>query len=110
MLKLAMIGAGGYAFNLIKWIWEIPELISIVAVSSNPARHSPGRSACQQKGIPVYDTTEQLLANIKGKADVVYVPTPINTHFSLTKKCIDEGFDVFLEKPPVATIQELDEL
>jgi predicted dehydrogenase len=110
MVKLAMIGAGGYAFNLIKWIWEIPDQITLVAVSSNPSRHSPGRAACQEKGIPVYDDTDKLLTNIKGKADVVYVPTPINTHFSLTKKCIDAGFDVFLEKPPVATIQELDEL
>ncbi|HAL45129.1 MAG: hypothetical protein A2Y12_16845 [Planctomycetes bacterium GWF2_42_9] len=110
MVKLAMIGAGGYAFNLIKWIWEIPDQISLAAVSSNPSRHSPGRSACLEKGVPVYDDTDALLTNIKGKADVVYVPTPINTHFSLAKKCIDAGFDVFLEKPPVATIQELDEL
>ncbi|HBG26429.1 MAG: hypothetical protein A2Y10_10055 [Planctomycetes bacterium GWF2_41_51] len=110
MIKLAMIGAGGYAFNLIKWIWEIPDKFELVAVSSNPSRQSPGRSACQEKGIPVYDTTDQLIAGIKGKADVIYVPTPINTHFNLTKKCVDAGFDVFLEKPPVATIQELDEL
>jgi predicted dehydrogenase len=105
-----MIGAGGYAFNLIKWIWEIPDQIDLIAVSSNPARHSPGRAACKQKGIPVYDSTDQLLEAVKGKADVIYVPTPINTHFAITKKCIDAGFDVFLEKPPVATIQDLDEL
>ncbi|MCE5341874.1 MAG: Gfo/Idh/MocA family oxidoreductase [Planctomycetaceae bacterium] len=92
MVKLAMIGAGGYAFNLIKWIWEIPDAISLVAVSSNPSRHSPGRAACLEKGIPVYDDTDKLLAGIKGKADVVYVPTPINTHFSLTKKCIDASY------------------
>lgn len=110
MVKLAMIGAGGYAFNLIKWIWEIPDKIKLVAVSSNPSRQSPGRTACLEKGIPVYDDTDQLIANVKGKADVIYIPTPINTHFKLTKKCVDAGFDVFLEKPPVATIQELDEL
>ncbi|MGB8227300.1 MAG: Gfo/Idh/MocA family oxidoreductase [Sedimentisphaerales bacterium] len=110
MVKLAMIGAGGYAFNLMKWIWEIPEKIKIVAVTSNPARKSPGRAACQEKGIPVYDNADQLIEKVKGAADVIYVPTPINTHFNLTKKCIDAGFDVFLEKPPVAIIQELDEL
>lgn len=110
MIKLAMIGAGGYAFNLIKWIWEIPDKYKLVAVSSNPSRQSPGRAACLQKGIPVFDTTDELISGVKGKADVVYVPTPINTHFNITRKCIDAGFDVFLEKPPVATIQELDEL
>jgi predicted dehydrogenase len=110
MIKLAMIGAGGYAYNLIKWIWEIPDKIKLVAVTSNPARKSPGRAACQEKGIPVYDDADQLIENVKGVADIIYIPTPINTHLELTKKCIDAGFDVFLEKPPVATIQDLDEL
>ena len=44
------------------------------------------------------------------KVDVIFVPTPIHTHKDFAIKCIDAGFDVFLEKPPVATIQELDEL
>ncbi|MFA5293235.1 MAG: Gfo/Idh/MocA family oxidoreductase [Phycisphaerae bacterium] len=110
MIKLAMIGAGGYAYNLIKWIWEIPDKIELVAVTSNPKRNAIGRTACQEKDIPIYDDVDQLIANVKGVADVIYIPTPINTHFNLTKKCIDAGFDVFLEKPPVAIIQELDEL
>lgn len=110
MVKLAMIGAGGYAFELIKRIWELPEKIELVAVSSNPTRKSAGRAACEKKGVPVYDDVNQLLDNIKGKVDVVFVPTPIQTHFDLTKQCIEAGFDVWLEKPPVATIQELDKL
>jgi predicted dehydrogenase len=110
MIKLAMIGAGGYAFNLMKWMWEIPDKYQIVAAKSRPTGISAGRTACQEKCIPVYDTEDQLIEKIKGKADVIYIPTPINTHFNLTKKCIGAGFDVFLEKPPVAIIQELDEL
>jgi predicted dehydrogenase len=110
MIKLAMIGAGGYAFNLIKWIWEIPDKIQIVAVTSNPARKSPGRAACQEKGIPVYDDADQLIEKVKGIADVIYIPTPIQTHFAMAKKCIDAGFSIFLEKPPVSTIQDMDAL
>jgi len=110
MIKLAMIGAGGYAYELIKRIWDIPDKIELVAVTSNPARQSSGRAACREKGIPVYDDVDQLIENVKGIADVIYIPAPIHTHFNLTKKCINAGFDVFLEKPPVATIQELDEL
>jgi predicted dehydrogenase len=110
MVKLAMIGAGGYAFNLIKWIWGIPDKIEIVAVTSNPKRQSSGRAACQEKGIPVYDDIDHLLPNVKGKADVIYIPTPIQTHFELAQKCIDAGFSIFLEKPPVATVQDMDAL
>ena len=38
------------------------------------------------------------------------MPTPIHTHSPLTKKCLDAGFDVFMEKPPTATIQDHDDL
>jgi predicted dehydrogenase len=110
MIRLAMIGAGGYAYELIKRIWEIPDKIKLVAVSSSPLRKSTGRDDCHAKGVPVYDDVDSLIENVKGKADVIFIPSPIHTHFIVTKKCMDAGFDVFLEKPPVATIQELDEL
>jgi predicted dehydrogenase len=110
MIKLAMVGAGGYAYELIKRICDMPDKIKLVAVTSNPARKSSGRSFCQSKGIPVYDDIDQMIKNIKGIADVIFIPAPIHKHFSLTTKCIDAGFDIFLEKPPVATIQDLDEL
>ncbi|MBN2019531.1 MAG: Gfo/Idh/MocA family oxidoreductase [Sedimentisphaerales bacterium] len=110
MIKLAMTGAGGYAYELIKRICDLPGKMEIVAVTSNPARKSLGRSFCQNKGIPIYDDTDQMIKNIKGIADVIFIPAPIHKHFTLTTRCIDAGFDIFLEKPPVATIQDLDEL
>lgn len=110
MIKLGMIGAGGYAFYLLKLIWRLPEQIQVVGVVSNPQRKSAGRQACIDKKIPIYDSAEDMLEALKGKADVIFIPTPINTHYELTKKSVDAGFDVFLEKPPVATIQELDSL
>ncbi len=105
-----MIGAGGYAYELIKRICDLPDKIELVAVTSNPTRKSSGRSYCLSKGIPIYDDTDQMIKNVKGIADVIFNPAPIHKHFSLTTKCIDAGFDIFLEKPPVATIQDLDEL
>jgi predicted dehydrogenase len=110
MIKLAMLGAGGYAYELIKRICDLPDKIKLVAVTSNPARKDSGRSFCQSKGIPLYDDTDQMIKSVKGIADVIYLPVPIHKHFSLTTKCMDAGFDIFLEKPPVATIQDLDEL
>jgi predicted dehydrogenase len=110
MIKLAIVGAGGYAFELIKRICELPDKIKLVAVTSQPARKDSGRSFCLSKGIPVYDDTDQMIKSVKGIADVIYLPVPIHKHFSLTTKCMDAGFDIFLEKPPVATIQDLDEL
>jgi predicted dehydrogenase len=110
MLKVAMIGAGGYAYELIKRMWKIPDKYKLIAVSSSLERQSVGKSACIAKGVEIYPNPDALLDSVKGRADVIFVPTPIHTHKSLSIKCIDAGFDVFLEKPPVATIQDIDEL
>ena len=110
MVKLAMIGAGGYAYNLIKWMWGIPDKIKVVAVVSNPVWKDTGRADCQAKGVSIYDDVDQLIKNVKGSVDAIYIPTPIHTHFALAKKCIDAGFNICLEKPPVPVVQEYDEL
>jgi len=110
MLKVAMIGAGGYAYELIKRMWTIPQKYELVAVTSNPARKIAGKAACAEKGVEVYPDADAMLEAVKGRVDVIFVPTPIHTHKDLAIKCIDSGFDVFLEKPPIATVQELDEL
>ncbi len=73
-------------------------------------RKSSGRSYCLSKGIPIYDDIDQLIENVKGLADIIFIPSPIHTHFNLARKCIAAGFDIFLEKFPVATIQDLNEL
>ena len=59
MIKLAMVGAGGYAYELIKRILDLPDKIKLVAVTSNPTRKSSGRAFCQSKGIPIYDDIDQ---------------------------------------------------
>jgi predicted dehydrogenase len=110
MLRVAVIGAGGYAFYVIQRIWEMPDKIEIVAVTSNPARKTPGADACRNRGIQVFGVIDELLENVKGKCDVIYVPTPIHTHGPLMKKCLGAGFDVWIEKPPAGTIQEHDDM
>ena len=110
MLRLAMIGAGGYAFELIKRIWMIPDKIKLLAVTSNPARKRPGAELCREKGVEVYGSVDELLDKVQDRCDVIFIPTPIQTHSHLTKQALSAGFDVFMEKPPTATIQELDEL
>ena len=110
MLRIAVIGAGGFAFHIIQRIWDVADKLELVAVTSNPARKSPGAAACRERDIDVFGTPDQLLDAMQGKCDLIYVPTPIHTHGPLAKKCLDAGFDVWMEKPPVATIQDHDDL
>jgi predicted dehydrogenase len=110
MVRIAMIGAGGYAFELIKRIWMVPDKIKLVAVTSNPARKRPGVETCLEKGVKVFATVDDMLETMQGKCDVIFIPTPIHTHSSMTKTALEAGFDVFLEKPPTVTIQDYDDL
>ncbi len=110
MLRIAVIGAGGFAFHIIQRIWDVADKLALVAVTSNPARKTPGAAVCRERGVKVFDTAEQLLDAMQGQCELVYLPTPIHTHASLARKCLDAGFDVWMEKPPVATIQDHDDL
>ncbi|WP_353114651.1 Gfo/Idh/MocA family oxidoreductase [Microbacterium sp.] len=44
------------------------------------------------------------------RPDVVIVATPTGTHFSLAASALEHGADVYLEKPPVASMEQFDEL
>jgi predicted dehydrogenase len=106
-VKIAVIGSGGYAFQLIKRILSVPHCGTVVAVTSRDLE-CHGARYCRERKIPVFQTVEELLDF--GEFEVVVNPTPIHLHTSITKQCLEAGFPVWLEKPPVATVQELDEL
>jgi predicted dehydrogenase len=111
MLNIAVVGAGGYSFELIQRIWRLPHKYNFVAVTSDPKAGDSGRNACVNRGgIAVYDNVDSMLSSIGNKVDLIFVPTSIHTHFKVAAKCISAGYDVFLEKPPVVTIQDFDEL
>lgn len=106
-VKIAVIGSSGYAFQLIKRILSVPNCGTVVAVASRDL-DSCGAEYCRSRKIPVFQTVEELLDF--GEFEVVVNPTPIHLHTPITKQCLAAGFPVWLEKPPVATVQELDEL
>jgi predicted dehydrogenase len=110
MIRVAMIGCGGYAYELLKRLWLLPDKFEVIAVSSRSGTSTEGGRACAEKGIEIYSDQDKMLSDVKGKAHAIFVPTPIHTHKALAIKCMDAGFDVLLEKPPVATIQDLNYL
>jgi predicted dehydrogenase len=106
-VKIGVIGCGGYAYQLIIRIQTTPLYGRITAVTSRDI-NSDGAAYCRAHGIKVFSTVEELLAY--GDFEVVVNPTPIHLHAEITKQCLAAGFPVWMEKPPVATVQELDDL
>lgn len=44
------------------------------------------------------------------KPDIVIISTPINTHADLAMKALETGADLYLEKPPTATLEQYETL
>ncbi|MEA2067661.1 MAG: Gfo/Idh/MocA family oxidoreductase [Verrucomicrobiota bacterium] len=106
-VKIAVIGTSGYAYQLIIRIQTTPLYAEITAVFSLDV-DSDVANSLRANGIKVFQTVEELLAY--GDFEVVVNPTPIHLHAEITKQCLAAGFPVWMEKPPVATVQELDDL
>ncbi|MEA2069087.1 MAG: Gfo/Idh/MocA family oxidoreductase, partial [Verrucomicrobiota bacterium] len=110
IFKLAMIGCGGYAGYLIDRLAELPKVCELLAVTT-PDPDDPSAQACREKGLPVYNSADELLDNISPETcDAVLIPTSIDSHYEYARMAVEHGFHVLLEKPPVATIQDLDRL
>jgi predicted dehydrogenase len=109
-MKLAMVGCGGYAGYLIERIADLPEICRLVAVTTR----RPDSDAAQKfkaQGVAVLKDIDALLdAVTPEECPAVIIPTSIESHYEYTKKAVDAGFHVLLEKPPAATIQDVDRL
>lgn len=106
-LRLGLVGAGGYGTRHLEALDTIGGRSNarLVAV----ADPFPGKlPQLAEKEIRGYASMEQMLDG--EELDAVIIAAPIPRHFSMTKLALDHGLHVYLEKPPVPLIQQLDEL
>jgi predicted dehydrogenase len=109
-INVAFIGAGGYAFEIIKRMWDLPRIYNIAAVYSLPDYKAFGLTECIKRNIPIYYDLSTMLDELRGKVETVFIPTSIYSHYELAKQCVEQGYNVYVEKPPVAVIQDYDDL
>lgn len=57
-----------------------------------------------------FGSYEDLLINNKNEIDIIYIPTPLHTHFDIIKTAILNDINVLCEKPIVESPKKLDEL
>jgi D-galactose 1-dehydrogenase len=61
-------------------------------------------------GVPVFQSTEQMLAAMAGGLDAVAICTPPTVRLAVADAAFKAGLDVLLEKPPAATLGEIEEI
>jgi len=99
-IRIAVIGAGEFGRNHVR-VWremEGAELVGIV--DANPARADKIAAEFATKVIPSLDS---LAAE---KIDAVSLAVPTKDHARIGCRLLDAGFDVIVEKPMAATLDE----
>jgi D-galactose 1-dehydrogenase len=62
------------------------------------------------EGVPVFKSHEALLEKMAGELDSVAICTPPTVRLPVARAAFEAGVDVLLEKPPAATLGELEQI
>lgn len=99
MIKIGVIGTGAMGKNHTRVCSEIPdiELIGVYDINKENAENT-----AKKFNIKTYNSYQELLQHI----DAAIIATPTNMHYEITKKALEQGKHVLVEKPICDTIHK----
>ncbi|MEO6848607.1 MAG: Gfo/Idh/MocA family oxidoreductase [Chthoniobacterales bacterium] len=108
--KVAQIGAGGFGACHLKNLSlpEVRETMELVAIADPFPISEEIKDDFNGRDVHFYKDYRELLE--KEEMDAVIISTPIPCHFEMTAACLKKNLFVYLEKPPVATLPQLNQL
>lgn len=110
-LSVGLIGIGGMGEAHLGALTSLEEEGAVRVVATAEAateRLAPKIAILQARGVRCYSKYEEMLAC--EELDAVVIATPIFLHAEMARKCIERGVYVYLEKPPMPLIQQLNEM
>ena len=113
MLKSAIIGVSGYGrfiYNLMKEAQDQGLLNISAAVIRTPSKAQDVYDELKAAGASIFSSADEMFDALKGKIDLVCIPTGIETHRPLTIAAMKAGAHVMVEKPLAGTLEEIEEM
>jgi predicted dehydrogenase len=109
--RIALVGVHGFGERHLANLARLEEagVLELVAVA-DPNPPAPGRL---KDSVAVFPDLDRLLAAqsaANAPADVVILATPIQTHAPLALAALRAGMDVYVEKPPVSSLAQFQEV
>ena len=102
-VRIAIIGVGKIARD--------QHLPSIAADDRLALAALVSRHLREDEGVPGFATLSDLLASpMRDQVDAVSIATPPGVRHAIAREALDAGLDVMLEKPPAATLGEIEDL
>ena len=104
-IKFALIGCGRIGVRHAEQIATFGELAAVCDIISERAEVLSKRFDCRR-----FDSTSEMLAQMKGGVDVISICTPNGLHASQTINCLNAGFHVLCEKPMAINVHDCGEM
>lgn len=106
-LRVAIVGCGKIADGHVEEIQKMPELAKVVAACD--LEPLMAEQLAMRYGIPHHSASfDEVLA--EHRPDVVHIATPPGPHLALTKRALEAGCHVLVEKPLTPTYAEAQDL
>ena len=103
MVKIAVIGVGGWGKNHARVLGELGALAAVCDADNARAKDIAGKN----KALP-YTSVDEMLSS--EQLDGCLVCTPTKTHAAVAKKVMEKGVNAFVEKPLAFSSQECEEM
>lgn len=106
-VRIATAGVHGFGLVHLRAIAALAAEGGVVELEAvaDPVPAAPGTVP---PGVQAFDSLPRLLESVE--VDLVTIATPIHTHLPLARAAMEAGADVLLEKPPVPSMNEFEQL
>ncbi len=101
-LRVAQIGLGYWGPNLLRNLATLPDVDVVAVADLDPSRLAVARLF----GADVKTTRDPLALLVRDDLVAVVIATPPRTHFDLTRRALEAGKHVLVEKPLATSIAE----
>jgi UDP-N-acetylglucosamine 3-dehydrogenase len=103
MVRIAVIGTGGWGKNHVRVLSELGSLVAVCDLDASRAA-----TYAEKFRVKGYSSVDEMLE--KERPDGVTICTPASTHFAVASKTLKEGVHTFVEKPMTSTVKEAQDL
>ena len=106
-VRIGLIGVSGYGYNHFERIIRLVRLGVAefsAAVVINPEEAAAQIGQLREFGTRIYSSADAMFAELRGKLDLVCIPTGIAFHEPLTVQALENGANVLVEKPAAGSV------
>ena len=110
-VPIGLVGVGGYAANYLRSILKLEEegLAALASVAiRTPGKYPREETQIAARGVPIRRDLAEMIEKDGERLELAAIPTGIDSHRELMIQAVEAGLDVVLEKPPAATVQDVD--